>query len=158
LQHPFSMIAASTSKNSVHPIATKWQTRRGAETLTWKPQTLQLIDLIYDLLLHLKTKSTNPSSSSSSSSLHCCPQCLQLHINTSTTYKRVIGCTQREQIQHLTKQLAPNCNQTKMTINPRASKCRKQSTYLPETQQIGSLHDDDDDDGGSKWRNVEWPT
>ncbi len=51
-----------------------------------------------------------------------------------------------QQIQDLTKQLAPNCNQTKMTINPRAGKCRKQSTYLPETQQIGSLHDDDDDD------------
>jgi hypothetical protein len=59
-----------------------------------------------------------------------------------------------QQIQDLTKQLAPNCNQTKMTINPRASKRRKQSTYLPETQQIGSLHDQDDDEG-SKCRNVE---
>ncbi len=68
LQHPFSLISASTSKTACTQLQPNDKQEEVSKTLTWKPQILQLIDLIYDLLLHLKTKSTNPSSSLSSSS------------------------------------------------------------------------------------------
>jgi hypothetical protein len=61
-------LAINPSLHHAPHANSKPKTPSSQQPNSWKPQILQLIDLIYDLLLHLKTKSTNPSSSLSSSS------------------------------------------------------------------------------------------